>query len=155
MFLSSYSRGGSLIQAITDSIEAELFHIILLSDQYIKIIFQRQIALLITENIALPGLGLISVGVIIEVESFLEQLIFSDLAFPGGIQLKKNAAVLSEDLVYFAHMIGLIPILSIIELVSAIIRTEFLIYPTPDFLFAIQTMFHTDLSNYTDFKQMC
>jgi hypothetical protein len=108
--------------------------IVILPHQGVKIIFQRQVTLLVTEIIGIPGFCPVNIGEIPKVEAFIHQPALRNFRFPYRVQCLQYPSVLPKSVINTSYATGSVLVLSVVEFVPALIGTKFLVDPPRDFI---------------------
>jgi hypothetical protein len=107
-------------------------------DQKIKVVFEREISLFVTETILRAFLGFINAGEIIKVETFVGEFLFVHLGFFGSIQILQNAVVLSQNAVYIAHQICGVAVQFVVVCITTHIGAKLFVYPAAEFFITFE-----------------
>lgn len=116
------------------------FHVILFQNEHILLLLEADISVVVTEKIRASLPGCIGVREIMKIEPFFGKQDTVDRSFTGRIECRKYTAVLPENIVDAAHVIGRVFVQAIIIRVAAIIGTEFLVLSSRERLLAFAAL---------------
>jgi hypothetical protein len=108
--------------------------------QRIPLIIKRQISLFETKVVGSPGFCSVCIGVIIEIETHSQQFSSIHFRFIGGIEFHQYITILHQRTVYLFNVGGIAALLVVMESVTTLIVTEFLIKSAKHFTRTIETL---------------
>ena len=132
-------------------------HIILFHHQHILVIFEFNVAKIITEKVLGAFLSVINIGEIMKIKSFFSKRNSVHCLFAVRVKFCQNPSIFSQNGIDSAYGRVCVFVYFVVERVATIIRTEFLIlstrkfyatFVTGSFLYSHHYYFKIELSGY-------
>ena len=118
---------------------------VLHQDKGILVGFFRDIPLVVNEMVDSTCLGRVGTRKVLEIETFLRQLLATGKALPGRVQFQQDIMVTSQDAIYLSYYIDLFVSLFVVVAVAARVTAEFLVNSSDNRFTAVEafSFFHS------------
>jgi len=112
---------------VEKSVSAITPDILLPDDQHIVVIYNGEVAMVVTEIICLTIFGGVNIRKILKIKSFINQNTFAYPCFSLRIELCQYPSVFPENMIDISDKIGFILIQAVIIRIPALIGAEFFV----------------------------